>query len=259
MTQDKVSLADRRTGSVVTEQEDSERFQVSIGKVLAGSLAAASAAAVASAFGVAGTVIGTALFSVVATVASALYEHVVRRTTDRLALASAPLLQRPGLSRLRPSPSLPWRRVATGAVLVFAVAFAGITAFEMFAGKPLSALWGQNSDTGTSLQRVVSPHESHPQPAPASSTSRPAEPVPTGSPTTVSTTPATSGTPTSTGTQASTGTSTTPPTASPTGTQASSPGTTPPPTTPAPTNPAPTNPAPTNPAPTGASSPPPIP
>ena len=237
MTQDKLVVADRRAGSAATEEEDGERrFRLSLVKVAASSLAAASAAAVASIFGVAGTIIGTALFSVVATVATALYEHAGWRAADRLAAVSGPLLGQPDRSRRRRS--LPWRRVGIGAALAFVVAFAGITAAEVVAGKPLSALWGQNADTGTSLTQVL-PETSPQTPEPSPSETSPS---PSQEATEAPSTPATSPAPTPSG-------SPTPTDPAPTGTPTvSTPATSPPPTEPLPTETPPTE-APTTSAP----------
>lgn len=240
MSHDKVSMIDRRAGSVVQEEEGpAQRFTLSVGQVAASSLAAASAAAIASIFGVAGTIIGTALFSVVATVATAVYEHAGRRTALRLTNAAGPLFERPKPPRLRPSKRLPWRRVALGATLVFGVTFAGITAFEVLAGKPLSALWGR-SETGTSVQRVLpstSKQAPRQQPTPVPTPTPSDQRQPSATPSTT----ATSGSPTPT---APTGATTSPspsasPSASPTPTDpATSPAGTPPPS-PSPSTPPP--------------------
>ena len=171
---------DDRIGPTVELEEDKPGFSLSLPQVLASSLAAASAAVVASFFGVAGTVAGTALFSVVATVSTAVYQHAAQRTADRLAHVG-PLLRRPDRSGVA-APSLPWRRIARAAAAVFAVAIAGITTFELTAGRPVSALLGRNDDSGTSIARVIepgrSPRSAAPTPTRRSDRSREVTPSP---------------------------------------------------------------------------------
>jgi hypothetical protein len=125
MDQDKRPTRSRLAGA--TDGEDASpppSFNLSLGQVLASSLAAASAAAVASVFGVAGTVIGTALFSVVATVATTDYQHAGQRTVRHLAGIAGPLFERPRADRWWDLKALPWRRILPGAALVFVIAFA---------------------------------------------------------------------------------------------------------------------------------------
>lgn len=145
----------------VEDAAERPAFRLSVGQVFVSSLAAASAAAVASLFGVAGTVIGTALFSVVATVATAVYQHAADRTAARLSSAAGSGLTRSDLRVARPGLSalsgLPWRRILTAAALICALALVYVTAAEVGIGKPLSALLGRNSDRGTTLEHVVSP------------------------------------------------------------------------------------------------------
>jgi hypothetical protein len=159
---------DDRIGPTVELEEDKPGFSLSLPQVLASSLAAASAAVVASFFGVAGTVAGTALFSVVATVSTAVYQHAAQRTADRLAHVG-PLLRRPDRSGVA-APSLPWRPIA------------GITTFELTAGRPVSALLGRNDDSGTSIARVIepgrSPRSAAPTPTRRSDRSREVTPSP---------------------------------------------------------------------------------
>jgi len=68
------------------ERLEAERRRIDVNpvQVVASALAAISSAFLLSTLGVAGTVIGAALASVVATVGSALYVHVVRRTGEQL-------------------------------------------------------------------------------------------------------------------------------------------------------------------------------
>lgn len=63
---------------------ESRRIEISVAQVVASALAAVSSAFLLSKLGAAGTVIGAAIASVVATVGSALYVHVFRRTSEQL-------------------------------------------------------------------------------------------------------------------------------------------------------------------------------
>lgn len=227
-------------------------LDLSLTQIIGGSLAAGTAAALSSSLGVAGTVVGTALFSVIAAVAGAVYTQSLRHTRERVRTGGAATFSGrrratpPAASaaaartaRLRP------RRLLAGAIAVFVLAFAGITAYELLTGGPLSGGTGGttlNEVTGTGSGGVdVAPRQDVPagtptadptqirtEPsattAPSSSTPTPASTTP-ASPTPGSTTPAST-------TPASTpgGGTTTPPAGSTTQTtQTTSPA---PPTTP---------------------------
>src|SRR5512135_1020989 len=74
---------DRRPGTAPRQQGNigkDEGLQLSFIQVLASALAAASGAIVTSAFGVAGTITGAAVMSVIATSATAIYSHSIKRT-----------------------------------------------------------------------------------------------------------------------------------------------------------------------------------
>jgi len=86
--------------------------------VVASALAAVSAAIAASFLGVAGTVVGAALASGLSTAGTALYDHALRRTRDKL----------------RAAPPR-WGRVGITAVLVFALAMGAITLGEWVSGR----------------------------------------------------------------------------------------------------------------------------
>ncbi|HEX3898481.1 MAG TPA: hypothetical protein VHW74_04865 [Mycobacteriales bacterium] len=183
------------------DKEDRERVQISVGQVVASSLAAVSAAVVCSFFGVAGTVIGTAIASLVATVGGALYSYSLRRTRARLrrlhrAGAAAPplreVLRTVRQQGRRTFDRVEWVAVAIGAGAVFVLAIGVVTVIE--------------DATNLNGAPLAHHHSRH----------RPPTPAPTFSPTSTPTTTASSSTPSHTpSASASPGASSTPsPTAS---------------------------------------------
>ena len=81
------SQLDRRPGEAsrrAGKHEEKEGLQLSFIQVLASALAAVSGAIVTSAFGVGGTIIGAAIMSTIATCASAIYGHSIKRTSRML-------------------------------------------------------------------------------------------------------------------------------------------------------------------------------
>jgi len=114
---------------------------------------------------------------------------------------------------------LPWKRIAVSAVVVFAVAMAAITAFELLTGKPVSSYTGGSDDTGTTLfERQEETPSKSPSPGPSetgtdeatptdeSSATPSDEPSETGTPSGVPTgTPSSTGTPTESPTDQATG------------------------------------------------------
>lgn len=203
-------------------------LELSVTQIVGGSLAAATAAALSSSLGVAGTIIGAATFSVITAVAGALYTQSLRRTRERVrAGAALPLrARRPaappptatGAPALTRSPIRISRLLAAAAV-VFVVAFAGITAYELLTGAPISggtAGTTLNEVTGTGAGDVdVAPEQERPAGTPSvepteassevssepSATTTPAgttEPVGTTTPPAGSTTPAPTPSPTPT-------------------------------------------------------------
>ena len=65
------------------DEKRPRRVDLSVSQVLAGALAAMCGSLVASRLGLAGTVIGTFVFSVVATVLTAIYLHSMVRLKER--------------------------------------------------------------------------------------------------------------------------------------------------------------------------------
>ena len=79
--------ASRRAGKAsrrADKVEAKEGLQLSFVQVLASALAAVSGAIVTSAFGVGGTIVGAAIMSTIATCASAVYGHSIKRTSRML-------------------------------------------------------------------------------------------------------------------------------------------------------------------------------
>ncbi|MGZ4664069.1 MAG: hypothetical protein ACXV5Q_03190 [Frankiaceae bacterium] len=78
---------DRQQGAASPQPGKSDKdegLQLSFIQVLASALAAASGAIVTSAFGVAGTIAGAAVMSLIATSATAVYSHSIKRTSRML-------------------------------------------------------------------------------------------------------------------------------------------------------------------------------
>jgi hypothetical protein len=128
-----------------------EKLHISLSQMLASSAAAVSAAVLCSLFGVAGTIIGTAVASLLATIGTAVYVHSLRRTKVRLrrlhqaGAASPPIAEVIKTARQQGRhmfDQISWRAVAAGAAGIFVLTIAIVTAIEVRAGKPLSALFG---------------------------------------------------------------------------------------------------------------------
>jgi hypothetical protein len=200
---------------IVADDEPKEQFHLSFAQILASCLAAVSAAVLCSLFGVAGTIIGTAIFSLIATVGSALYTHSLNRTRARLrrmhraGAASPPVAEvlRTALRQRRESlRQIPWRVVGIGSAAVFVISLGVITVIEISAGESLSSVFGvsHSGTRGTSLGSVFdSRHHRGRRPTPSKSSSSPA-PTATPAPTvTVTQTRTETSTPTPTSTATS--------------------------------------------------------
>lgn len=237
--------------------DDRGGFRVSAIQVAAGAAAAATAAFAASALGVAGTIVGAALVSATITVLAAVYDHSLRRartrireirvvqqakdyeqtqvmqpvTSDTASQTGADGETGPAASpeddatttavlpalRLEGDDGYHWRRIAVVSLLLFGLAMAAITAFELITGKPVSALFGGDDSAQTTIGSVIDrPHRGA---SPSGSTSPTPTPSATATVTETATTtpPATTSAPPATTTSApptttSPATSTTPPT-----------------------------------------------
>lgn len=163
-----------------------EQLHISLSQAAASSAAAVSAAVLCSLFGVAGTIIGTAIASVLATIGTAVYVHSLRRTKVRLrrlhqaGAASPPIAEVIKTARQQGRhmfDQISWKAVAAGAAGVFVLTLAIVTAIEVRAGKPLSALFGV-SHSGSRTTTIGSDfgfgghrrHRARSQPTPSGTT-----------------------------------------------------------------------------------------
>ncbi|ANB08996.1 hypothetical protein SAM40697_5039 [Streptomyces ambofaciens] len=145
-----------------------KRIDLSVPQVAGSALAAVVAAKLASSFGVYGTILGAGLISVVATCGGSVLQHLFKRTGEQLrekrtvgvvraggptdAGPPAPSAAVPGeftegtVYRARPTG---WKRPVAAAALVFAVAMAGITTYELASGQNLGG--GHSTTVGNAL------------------------------------------------------------------------------------------------------------
>ncbi|MET9555824.1 hypothetical protein [Streptomyces sp. NPDC006645] len=176
-------------------QGGTQRLELSVPQVAGSALAAVAAAVFASKLGVYGTIIGAGVVSVIATCGGTVFQHLFRRTGDQIREVSVQVKPRarqvydsepaPSAPPLRqPSPQRPsaedefggattygtrvrgWKRSVVAAVVVFAVAMLGITAYELAAGQDLSG------GKGTTFSSVVRGGDTDRDPSP----DKPAEP-----------------------------------------------------------------------------------
>lgn len=125
-----------------------KRIDLNLPQVAGAALAAVVAAKLASYFGVYGTILGAGLVSVVATCGGSVFQHLFRRTGEQLRDVTGPTRApapeqppRPGeftegtvhRARVRS-----WKRPLVAAALVFGVAMAGVTTYELASGNSLS-------------------------------------------------------------------------------------------------------------------------
>ncbi|WP_329062605.1 hypothetical protein [Streptomyces sp. NBC_01429] len=170
----------------VRETGKERRFELSVPQVAGSALAAVAAAVLASQLGVYGTIIGAGVVSVVATCGGSVFQHLFRRTGEQIRVVTVqarpggrqvPLppqppeppvpLETPGIARADDAEAagapeefgVPtthgtrargWKRPVLAAAVVFLVAMAGITGYELIAGQDL------NGNKGTSVGYVVS-------------------------------------------------------------------------------------------------------
>ena len=174
---------------------------LNLNKIIAGAGAAATTAVAGSFFGAAGTVLGAALGSVVSTLATAIYQHSLDRTRDRVKVritlparrtvdaagkvevsatriaagggaGRARVHPRPAGSADRPttmlSPVVParprrrWAALIAITVGVFLVGLLAVTGVELLKGSTLT-----RGDSGTSVGRVVDPAPAPAEPRPS--------------------------------------------------------------------------------------------
>lgn len=174
--------------------KDKSSGGLSVAQVIAGALASVSAAILASKFGVAGTVIGAAFTSVTVTIGSVLYRRSIEQARDRVRIRyrrSPGGPERPVEFR-RPRRRLAWGAIIGGAIVIFAVAMGGLTAFETVAKAPAAHLMGDyysgsaQTTVGALFQGISSDGSGRESPSPspsASESSAPDDTTPTVTPT----------------------------------------------------------------------------
>src|SRR3954471_2052526 len=183
-------MSSPRTETAVRPSPDEpKKASISAAQVAASALAAVSSAVVASFFGVAGTLIGAALASVITTVSASLYATSLKKTNERLRKVLTTGQQRPTARALpaRLDPRRPrrkrigprWGRVAVYAVSVFVVAMAIVTGIELIGQKPVSALVGNSSSSGTTTLGELASTPSSPGKTPTTPRAPPPPPPPT--------------------------------------------------------------------------------
>ncbi|MFJ8228527.1 hypothetical protein ACIQ9E_01020 [Streptomyces sp. NPDC094448] len=151
-------------------ERSERRLDLSVPQVVASVLAAVAAAVLASRLGVYGTIVGAGVVSAVATCGGPLIQHLFSRTGDQLRDVRTPVRGR----RLPPAEPVPlslppseepaggfgaatthgtrmrgWKRPAAAAAVVFGVAMAGITGYELLSGS------GLDGAPGTTVGSVV--------------------------------------------------------------------------------------------------------
>ncbi|SDD48554.1 hypothetical protein [Streptomyces prasinopilosus] len=139
------------------EEGKRARIDLSVPQVAGSGVAAVLGAQLASSFGVYGTIIGAGVMSVVATCGGTVFQHFFKRTGEQLRVvttASGRASAAPAGSRPARAPGeftegtvyrgrargvrQAWKRTAVAAALVFGVAMAGITVYELAFGQSLS-------------------------------------------------------------------------------------------------------------------------
>ncbi|UNM11738.1 hypothetical protein J4032_09440 [Streptomyces formicae] len=142
-------------------QQKEQRLDLSVTQVAGSALAAVAAAVLASQLGVYGTIIGAGVVSIVATCGGPVLQQLFRRTGQQLRDAtksSGPAARAPqeastegefGEATTYGTRIRGRKRSVIAAAVVFAVAMAGITAYELASGRDLSG------GTGTTVGSVV--------------------------------------------------------------------------------------------------------
>lgn len=170
------------------EEPAQSRLGVNGTQVCASTLASVSAAIVSSIFGVTGTVVGAAVVAVIATTGSALYDHGIRKTGERLQQMPAIRPARPLVRREQAAGWKDWlaeRRwgVAAGVAIVLVASLATVTLIELVGRQPLAGIAGDDGSGGTSIGSLFdgadqdapddTPPTTDPSGGPTSTTSEP--------------------------------------------------------------------------------------
>ncbi|MFH8366571.1 hypothetical protein [Streptomyces sp. NPDC018031] len=163
-----------------TGKAEKRRLELSVAQVAGSALAAVAAAVLASRLGVYGTIIGAGVVSVVATAGGSVFQHLFRRTGEQWREATAqarPRRRAPGGARPRRTGEYGaatthgtrlrgWKRTAVLTGAVFALAMATVTGIELFAGGPVSNVWGGDRGGTTVGNSVTRPAHQRPEPTP---------------------------------------------------------------------------------------------
>src|SRR5882724_6879578 len=200
----------------MTEETTERKPDIRLSQLIAAALAAITAAFLGSRLGVAGTVIGAGVASIVSTVAGALYQHSLDRTSRTVlsrvghartdSAEDAELVQPPATRARRPR----WVVAVALTALAFVIGMGAVTGVELLKNGPISG-----GDNGTTIGSLFG------QPTQRSTTTPPATTPP---PSTTTTPPTTTAPPTTTPTTTpAPTTTTTPPTSTPTTTAPPSP------------------------------------
>ncbi|MER7780218.1 hypothetical protein ABTZ21_35365 [Streptomyces sp. NPDC096191] len=145
----------------VRTEGEARRIDLSVAQVAGSALAAVVAAKLASSFGVYGTILGAGVISVVATCGGSVLQHFFKRTGEQLRVKRTAAVAQGAGYGAAPAPgefskgtvyrarTTGWKRPALAAALVFGVAMAGITTYEVASGENLSG--GHRTTVGNAL------------------------------------------------------------------------------------------------------------
>ncbi|MFB6769869.1 hypothetical protein [Streptomyces sp. NPDC056337] len=134
----------------VRTEGEARRIDLSVAQVAGSALAAVVAAKLASSFGVYGTILGAGVISVVATCGGSVLQHFFKRTGEQLRVKRTSAVAQGAGHGAAPAPgefskgtvyrarTTGWKRPVLAAALVFGVAMAGITTYELASGENLS-------------------------------------------------------------------------------------------------------------------------
>lgn len=169
---------------------------IDITKTLAGALAAVCAAVIGSFLGVAGTLIGAALASVIGTVGTEIYNRGLLHGRKKLETIAPTFVKAPAAvgtpevaaatEEDKPSDTVieekregnrkfRWGHVALAAGALFVLAMGSLTVVELFAGKSVASMVGNNAAGRTTISTAVTGdsgdtrEQERQQPAPAES------------------------------------------------------------------------------------------
>ncbi|WHM30354.1 hypothetical protein OH540_10020 [Streptomyces sp. BPPL-273] len=145
----------------VRTEGEARRIDLSLPQVAGSALAAVVAAKLASSFGVYGTILGAGVISVVATCGGSVLQHFFKRTGEQLRVKrtgavtptagaeAAPAWGEFSRGTVYRARTTGWKRPVIAAALVFGVAMAGITTYELASGENLSG--GHRTTVGNAL------------------------------------------------------------------------------------------------------------